>query len=400
MTTVNIFLPTCGEPTEILNNSYSYVSQIRNSGVRVYVLDDGSREEVRAMAQYYGFQYIARSSNFLKKAGNIRHAFSMVPRAEFLVIFDADFCPRPDFLDVALPHIDQDVGILQTPQFFDIKDQPNSLASGAARIQELFYRLIQTNRDKFGGAICVGTNAIYRWVALEPHGGTYPIEHSEDVHTGFQLLRDGWKIKYLPLNLAAGLCPDTLKAFLNQQYRWCMGSMSLMTNWQFFWKAPISFMQRLCYISGFLYYITTAFSIFLLPLPGILLIWLRPENIRAVNMVFFVPALCFPLFLNFVWSRQGYGWDAMKAQLMANYAHAFAIWDKMRGNVIGWLPTGNSGTQATLLHRFKLVARGWSLLGFGLALSGFVMNWPNMEMLPILLVVGISFGLTQSALAD
>ena len=53
-------------------------------------------------------------------------------------------------------------------------------------------------------------------------------EHSEDLHTGFDLHRMGWRLRYLPVALSTGICPDNIVAFLNQQYRWCSGTMSLL----------------------------------------------------------------------------------------------------------------------------------------------------------------------------
>jgi cellulose synthase (UDP-forming) len=61
----------------------------------------------------------------------------------------------------------------------------------------------------------------------------------------------------VPVALSTGVCPDTAGAFFNQQYRWCSGSMSLLGSKKF-WDAPIRFSSRLCYMSGFFYYIHTA----------------------------------------------------------------------------------------------------------------------------------------------
>jgi cellulose synthase/poly-beta-1,6-N-acetylglucosamine synthase-like glycosyltransferase len=73
-------------------------------------------------------------------------------------------------------------------------------------------------------AICVRCGT-YRRTALEPFGGTAAID-SEDVHTGFHVLDAGWHVKYIPVCLASGVCPD-LPAFFIQQYRWAMGSTTL-----------------------------------------------------------------------------------------------------------------------------------------------------------------------------
>lgn len=82
----------------------------------------------------------------LRKAGNLRHAFS-VTSGEAFVVFDADFCPRPDFLLETIPYLsDPSVGILQTPQFFSRRSEQTWVEQGAGVCQELFYRMEQVIR--------------------------------------------------------------------------------------------------------------------------------------------------------------------------------------------------------------------------------------------------------------
>ena len=80
----------------------------------------------------------------LKKAGNLRHAFSQTS-GDLIVIFDADFCPRQDFLKETIPYLGQDasIGIVQTPQFFRYRDEQTWIEKGAGITQEFFYRLVQ-----------------------------------------------------------------------------------------------------------------------------------------------------------------------------------------------------------------------------------------------------------------
>lgn len=53
----------------------------------------------------------------------------------------------------------------------------------------------QVNRDKFDASICVGTCGVYRREALAPFGGTAAIGYSEDVHTGFNCIQLGYKVR-------------------------------------------------------------------------------------------------------------------------------------------------------------------------------------------------------------
>ena len=48
---VDVFLPSCGEPLAVLNNTFQYVSKMDWSGLKtVYVLDDSAREKVHDLA--------------------------------------------------------------------------------------------------------------------------------------------------------------------------------------------------------------------------------------------------------------------------------------------------------------------------------------------------------------
>ena len=186
--TVDVYLPCCSEPIEILENTYKHIIKLDwpSEKLRVYVLDDGNQDAVRTLAQSYGFDYIVREDRpRLRKAGNLRWAFSRT-KGDFFAIFDADFCPRPDFLrELVVEHMaDEKTAIVQSPQFFRVTDDQTWVERGAGATQELFYRVVQVNRNKWGASICVGSNAVYRRAALEEVGGTAEIGFSEDVHTG------------------------------------------------------------------------------------------------------------------------------------------------------------------------------------------------------------------------
>lgn len=182
--TVDIFLPCCKEPIEILENTYKYIEQLQypEGKLKVWVLDDGNflgssppaqdpansftgaDEAVVALAAKFGYNYICREDRpRLKKAGNLRWAFART-EGDFFTIFDADFCPRADFLQEIIPiHLGRpDTAIVQSPQFFRTLDEQTWIEQGAGAVQELFYRVVQVNRNRFGASICVGSNAVYR----------------------------------------------------------------------------------------------------------------------------------------------------------------------------------------------------------------------------------------------
>jgi cellulose synthase/poly-beta-1,6-N-acetylglucosamine synthase-like glycosyltransferase len=200
---VDVFVPTAGEELDLLDNTMRYVSLLEWPGeLRVSILDDSGRVSVRDLAADYGFSYLARPGSEYKKAGNLRYGAERTD-GEIIAIFDADFVPRPDFLLELVPYLDDpDVGIVQSPQFFDTAKLMNWLQRCTGATQELFYRFIQPSRDALGAAVCVGTSALYRRTALDAIGGFPKIAQSEDIYTGLWLNDAGFSTRYVPVTVS------------------------------------------------------------------------------------------------------------------------------------------------------------------------------------------------------
>jgi cellulose synthase (UDP-forming) len=356
---VDILLPICNEPISVLRNTWTYVQRLAEyypGRVSVYVLDDGNDARAGTLAKQVRFEYLVRPNRgWFKKAGNLRHGYQQ-SNGDFLVIFDADFCPRTDFLHETLPYMYAypDLGIVQTPQYFRVDRRQTWMERGAGAVQELFYRVVQVSRDGLNGAICVGSCGVYRREALDAIGGTALIEHSEDVHTGFDLARSGWRLRYLPINLAMGLCPEDPDSFFVQQYRWCAGSMSLLGSRKF-WKSKLRFSTRLCYLSGFCYYMHTAVFTFVTPMIPIVLIVTLPNEVRLANYLWILPSTVYNLIVFPLWNKTKFGKEAMMARYLYGWSHAFAIWDILRKRQMGWQSTGSSSKKNT--HRM------WKAIG-------------------------------------
>lgn len=402
--TVDIYLPCCGEPIEVLLNTYSHVRNLDwpSSKLKVYVLDDGGSDEVKAHAEANGFTYIRRPNRGeLKKAGNLRYAFAQTS-GDLIVIYDADFVPRADFVrEVAHYFADDSVAIVQTPQFFTIESSQAWIEKGASYIQELFYRLIQVNRNTWGASVCVGTNATYRRKALEPFGGTAPIGYSEDLHTGFQVITAGWKLKYIPLNLAKGICPDKLSGFFTQQYRWCMGSTTLFFNPEF-WKSNLSFMAKVNYMSGMLYYMSTGIGIFLVPIPGLVMVWVFPEHVFWYNWMFSFPSMLYGIVYLSLWTRAPFGWYSFRARVASYYAHIFALYDKFRSSTMPWVPTGVAKKNSRYLA-FKSLLFWWSSACFFLATAGCFYHMTSLtdfNFYPMLFFTGFNYWIQMGILQE
>jgi cellulose synthase (UDP-forming) len=350
---IDILLPTAGEEIVVLGNTWNGVRTLRDRHVtgggecEVVVLDDAARPEVAALASIYHFRYTVRDDrpNY-KKAGNLRHGYRITHHLhhQFVVIFDADFRPSVDFFRELLPYFydDATIGIVQSPQYFDVTGAQIWLQRGAGAVQEFFYRYGQVARQAHNGAICVGTNAIYRRMALDAAGGPALIGHSEDVHTGFNMRRVGYHLKYVPIVLAKGVCPEGMESFWKQQYRWCMGSMSLLFSHKF-WSTRTGPLAGMCYWSGFLYYITTGTALLWSSLVPLALLASAPQVVAVTGYAVIFPSVFYSFVLWPKWHHCDYGTDAWAVRHIYSWAHLFAFVDALRRRPMGWSPTGISG---------------------------------------------------------
>ncbi len=340
---VDIFLPICGEDTDVIANTFAAVSKLDYPNFSVYVLDDRGEAEHKALALHCNFTYLSRDNKGeMKKAGNLKYGFER-SSGDFIAIFDADFAPHPDFIRELLPLMaDPKVAIVQTPQYFktDTTVHKDSMVQyGAAHVQEDFYRFIQVARSRLGAPICCGSNALYRRSALQEIGGTTQIEHSEDAYTGFELSNCGYKILYVPIILAIGLCPDNLHSYFHQQHRWCSGSLNLMLD-KAFWRSRLTLLQKLCYISGYMYYLSHPVTL-LMSFQVFFVLYLYSEVLNFYDAIPFLICIVFSLIaipaVRITKMRFG-GYLARNAYVFT-YSHAVVV--AFMKQSLGWQPTNS-----------------------------------------------------------
>ncbi len=358
--TVDVFLPSCGEPLEVLDNTFKHVQALAwHAAVTVYVLDDSARESVRHLADVYGFLYVVRPNRGeLKKAGNLIHAFDLSV-SDFIVVLDADFAVRSDFLYETMPYFSEpSVGIVQTAQFFDTQDRSFSyIQRYAGALQEIFFRFIQPARDRYKAAICAGTNLVYRRTAVAAAGGFARVPIGEDVHSGVKLWWAGYETRYVPLCLAKGVAPADFAGLANQQTRWCRSSMLLMVE-KHFQEAPFTWQQRASFWAAFLYYMSSAALLLTGPFPTLVMLWFFPRGVYPHNYLVMLPALAATFFV-FPMLTRGWRPTIYRVCLINSCCHLYAIWFALHGRVAEWVPTGASADKDLVPRMVSRIVRTW-----------------------------------------
>ena len=370
--TVDVFITVYGEPLEIVRETMRAARDMQVEH-RTWVLDDGDSDEVRDAAAAEGVGYLRRKEHLHAKAGNINAALRRTD-GEFVVIFDADHVPSPDFLVRALPHMqDPGVAFVQTPQAFP--SARGLVAEGAAESQKIFYELVLPGRNFFNAVFCVGTNVIFRRAALEEIGGMYTASNSEDIWTSIELQRRGWRSWFVPEVLARGLAPESLLSYFKQQFRWAYGAFEVMLRGHLFRRGTgLTVDQRFQYMLAGINYLLSLAALILMCLPAVYLLFgLSP--IRSDISVWLIHYAPFYLLIVLVTVMQlgGFKPAAIVTSIGAAPVHVRALVmaifkRKVRWTVTNAGPSGLPGVElvlpqvALLLLNVVAVAVGISML--------------------------------------
>ena len=260
--TADMLITVYGEPIEVIRRTAEAAKAVRGAH-QTWILDDGRSDAVRDMAASLQIGYIRRLTSHGAKAGNVNNALT-VAKGDYYVILDADFVPRPEFLEETLPFmVDSNVAFVQTPQTYG--NMHNIISRGAGYMQTMFYRFIQPGRTEFNAAFCVGTNVLFRRSAVLDIGGMYTQSKSEDVWTSLMLHERGWKSIFIAKTPAVGDAPETIEAYTKQQLRWATGGFAIL-----FTHNPFNPKRQLTLDQRFMYFVTASFYLTGIA-PGILL---------------------------------------------------------------------------------------------------------------------------------
>jgi cellulose synthase (UDP-forming) len=255
--TVAAFVPTINESVEMLRRTLLAAQRMPHA-TEIWLLDDGNRIAMRALADELGCRYLARTENSHAKAGNLNHALKHTS-AEFIAIFDADHAPARDFLAETLGFFrDPRVAFVQTPQdFYNLDSFQHRLDRRDSIVwseQTLFFRVIQCGKDRVNAAFFCGSCAVIRRSALDDIGGFATGSVTEDIHTSIRLHKRGWRSVYYARSLAFGLAPATVIPFLKQRLRWGQGAMQVWRQEGVLTARGLTLGQRFSYLATMLAY--------------------------------------------------------------------------------------------------------------------------------------------------
>ncbi|MBE9223514.1 glycosyltransferase [Cyanobacterium stanieri LEGE 03274] len=295
--TVDILIPTYNEPYDIIKKTIVSCQGINYQRKKVYLLDDGDRQEIAQLAYELGCNYITRADNFHAKAGNLNNALQHTD-GELIAVFDADFIPQESFLIRTVGFFQkQKLALLQTYQSFYSPDPVTrnlGLENSFPPDVEIFSRHYQVVRDSWHSALCYGSSFLVRRSHLMEIGGFCQNSLSEDYHTGVKLSAQGYEVAYLNESLSAGLSAENIFGHIRQRQRWARGTIQSL----FIAENPLTirglnFWQRLAHFEGIIQWFTSPLRIVIFFLPLLYTAGIIPIEASLSEIVYFVvPYYC------------------------------------------------------------------------------------------------------------
>src|SRR5487761_250414 len=236
--TVAIHLPIYNEKyvaERLLGACIASAELFGEERVRVQVLDD-STDETTAILEKAASSYRSRGFNVIVrhrdvrtgfKAGALREALEET-REEFVVVFDSDFVPKPDFLVRAVAFItaDEKLGVVQFRWSYTNRDY-NWITKSVAIGLDAHFLIEQPARSSSGLFLKFnGSAGIIRTSALKEAGGWQEDTLAEDLDSSYRIQMCGYRIQYVMDDVPCEI-PPTVAGFKRQQARWTRGSLQV-----------------------------------------------------------------------------------------------------------------------------------------------------------------------------
>ncbi|HKZ34816.1 MAG TPA: glycosyltransferase family 2 protein, partial [Patescibacteria group bacterium] len=217
----------------------------------VVIADDSTDETVGILEKWKDHpkvKIVHRSDRTGFKGGALKYALEQTdPRAEFVIIFDADFIPYSDTitqfmkyfkvstgkLDAFQDYKDNNIAAIQGYQWHVLNKSENWLTRGVRSEFAGSYVMERSGSEIFGGLkMIAGSVYMIRRDVLQAFSWGTSI--TEDFELTLRIYEAGFKVVYTPYVQAPSECVSTVKRLIRQRMRWAEGHSFNVK--QMFWR--------------------------------------------------------------------------------------------------------------------------------------------------------------------
>jgi cellulose synthase/poly-beta-1,6-N-acetylglucosamine synthase-like glycosyltransferase len=240
------------------------LDQLEYPEYEVVVVDDSTDESVQILQRWIGrpkFKILHRNSRQGYKGGALREALKVTdPRAEYVVVFDADSVPFPDSIERLLPHFYRvsegsanrplqstfgraeppsepgqvqrrtDVAAVQSYQWHVLNKSESWLTEAVRAEYAGSYMVERPFQEALGSLkMIAGTAYMIRVDVLRQVGWGTSI--TEDWELTLKLYTRGYKVVYTPWAETPAECVSTFARLARQRMRWAEGHTYNVRKW-------------------------------------------------------------------------------------------------------------------------------------------------------------------------
>ncbi len=203
--------------------------------LQIQVLDDSTDETQRICAEKCAelaatgldIEYVHRTDRTGFKAGALANGLGSA-KGELVLIFDADFLPKPDVLHQMVHFFtDEKVGMVQA-RWDHVNRDYSLLTEMQALMLDGHFVIEHTARHRAGKFFNFnGTAGIWRRTAIDDAGGWSHDTLTEDMDLSYRAQLRGWQFVYLKDVVTPAELPVEMNSFKSQQFRWAKGSIQV-----------------------------------------------------------------------------------------------------------------------------------------------------------------------------
>ncbi len=240
----------------VIERLMDYVVRMRwpKEKLEIQLLDDSTDETIKVAqavcdkyrALGYDISYIHRTDRTGYKAGALDNGLK-VAKGELVAMFDADFLPTPDFLELAVPHF-ADTKVAFVQGCWDHLNRDFSLLTQVQAILldgHFIFEHTARHRSKAFFNFS-GTAGMWRVSAIADAGGWEHDTITEDADLSYRAQLKGWKGVYLKDLVVPAELPVEVNAFKSQQHRWAKGNAQVIRKLMLtIWKSKESLHTKL-----------------------------------------------------------------------------------------------------------------------------------------------------------
>ncbi|KAK9061572.1 hypothetical protein SSX86_018754 [Deinandra increscens subsp. villosa] len=274
----------------------------------IQVLDDSTDPTIKGMVQLecqswaskgINIHYQVRDNRKGYKAGALKEGLKhhYAKECEYVVIFDADFQPEPDFLTQTIPflHHNPELGLVQARWKF-----VNANDCLMTRMQEMSLNYHFKVEQESGSITYAffgfnGTAGVWRMAALDEAGGWKDRTTVEDMDLAVRASLKGCKFLYIDSLMVKNELPSVFKAYRYQQHRWSCGPANLfrkmffeiLTNKKVTWWKKLYVLYSFFFVRKVVAHIVT-FTLYCVVIPATVLI---PEVVVPRWGTIYIPTI-------------------------------------------------------------------------------------------------------------